>query len=425
MQGLPATVITYRSRGLLPHVFTLTPERAVILCGTICGRLRAPRLLTGALPYAVRTFLPLRRNGERDDPVGSGVKVGIKKKDIFTGYSRAMRIGSIMLAIFVVVCPAWLRGQNKFVFERPEMGSPFTITLYMHDSATAAGAAAAAFHLADSLNAILSDYIDSSEINRLSASSGQGRYVPVSPPLFDILHRSLMAATLSHGSYDVTVGPVVRLWRKARKSKVFPSPDSIRSALARTGYRYLHLDTVARAVWLEKPGMLLDIGGLGKGFVAQAALDLLQVRYGVGSAMVNAGGKIVLGPAPPGRPGWTIGINAPGEKEKILSRLLVLQSISVATSGDIYQYVEFNGRRYSHIVDPRTGIGLTRRRNVTVIAHDGATADWLATACSILSFRQSLRLIRRFPGAALMVTGQGKHKIRAWYSADFDNYLKK
>jgi thiamine biosynthesis lipoprotein len=171
--------------------------------------------------------------------------------------------------------------------------------------------------------------------------------------------------------------------------------------------------------------MQLDIGGLGKGFVAQAALDLLRERYGVAQAMINAGGKIVMGPAPADRQGWIIGINAPEEKERILPRMLVLQKIAVATSGDIYQYVEFNGRRYSHIVDPRTGIGLTRRRNVTAIAGDGATADWLATACSIMPFRQSLRLIRQFPGAALMVTEQRKEKIRARYSPGFEDYLKK
>jgi len=315
-------------------------------------------------------------------------------------------------------------GQQKYVFERAEMGSPFTITMYASDSVTATRLAQAAFQLADSLNALLSDYIDSSELNRLSASSGQGRYVPVSPPLFDILRRSLVAAQMSKGSYDVTIGPVVRLWRIARRTKIFPSPDAIRAARARTGYRYLHLDTAAQSVWLEKAGMQLDIGGLGKGFVAQEALDLLRER-GVQVAMINAGGKIVTGPAPPGREGWLIGINAPGEKERIMPRMLVLQMMAVATSGDIYQYVELAGRRYSHIVDPRTGIGLTRRRNVTAIAGDGATADWLATACSILSFKESLRLIRRFPGAALLVTEQRKGAIREWHSDNFSDYLKK
>jgi FAD:protein FMN transferase len=333
------------------------------------------------------------------------------------------RIDMKRLVIIALFMANTASGQKKYVFERPEMGSPFTITIYSADSVAAARAAAAAFGKADTLNEVLSDYIDSSEINRLSATSGQGRYVVVSPPLFDILRRSLDAARLSHGSYDITLGPVVRLWRAARKTKQFPDRDSIRAALARTGYGFLHLDTVNRSVWLEKPGMRLDVGGLGKGFVAQAALDLLR-QYGFPSAMVNAGGKIVTGESP-GKDGWLIGINAPGEKERILPLLLRLNECSVATSGDIYQYVEWNGKYYSHIIDPKTGIGITRRRNVTAIAGDGTTADWLATACSILSFRQSLRLIRRLPGAALFVTEKRKGRIDEKSSARFKNYLVK
>src|SRR5260221_3407630 len=132
-------------------------------------------------------------------------------------------------------------GQKKYIFEHPEMGSPFTITIYATDSMAAAGAAAAAFRKADTLNGLLSDYIDSSEINRLSATSGQGRFVPVSAPLFAILQRSLEAARLSGGSYDITIGPVVKLWRTARKTRIFPNADSLKAALQKTGYRYVHL----------------------------------------------------------------------------------------------------------------------------------------------------------------------------------------
>ncbi|MHA4811374.1 FAD:protein FMN transferase [Flavitalea flava] len=320
------------------------------------------------------------------------------------------------------------RSQKKYVFERPEMGSPFTISLYGPDSPTdslrVTEAAAAAFRKSDSLNGILSDYLDSSEINRLSATSGQGRYVMVSAPLFDIIQRAQTAARLSKGSYDITIGPVVQLWRKSRKTQLFPDVVALRGALDRTGYPYLHLDTSAHSVWLEKTGMKLDVGGLGKGFVAQAALDLLR-QYGFPCAMVNAGGKIVTGQAPPGKTGWTIGINAPGEKERILPLFLSLAGYSVATSGDIYQYVEFGGKRYSHIVNPKTGIGLTRRRNVTAIAGDGTTADWLATACSILSLRQSFRLIRQFPGAALYVTEIKNGKLFQKNSNNFRSYLIK
>ena len=168
--------------------------------------------------------------------------------------------------------------------------------------------------------------------------------------------------------------------------------------------------------------MKLDLGGLGKGYVAAAVLRVLG-RNGFFCAMVNAGGKIVTGKSPPGKEGWLIGINAPEEKEAILPRLLLLKEISVATSGDIYQYAVFNGRRYSHIVNPKTGIGLTRRRNVTAIAADGTTADWLATACSILSVRKSFRLIKTIPGAALLITERKKNgKIIEKGSPNFRNY---
>jgi len=316
------------------------------------------------------------------------------------------------------------RCQKKYVFEQPEMGSPFTITLYCDDAARASLAAAAAFKKAEALNEILSDYQDSSEINRLSQTSGQGRYVRVSAPLFDILQRALEAGRLSRGAYDISVGPLVKLWRAARKTKVFPNADSIKSALQNTGYRYIHLDSIKQAVMLEHKGMMLDAGGLGKGFVAAAALEVLD-QNGIDCAMVNAGGKIVTGQPPPGKQGWLIGINAPEEKETLLPQLLLLKEMSVATSGDIYRYVEFNGKRYSHIVDPATGIGVTRRKNVTAIARDGCTADWLATACSILSTRKSMKLIKKIPGAALLITERKGGGIRERSSSNFKDYLNK
>ena len=329
------------------------------------------------------------------------------------------RLG-LLLGWILAVLPAF--SQKKYSFVRRAMGSPFTITIATDDSLGAARAASNAYGLVDSLNHILSDYIDSSEINRLSATSGQGRYVPVSASLFDILDRAQTAARLTDGGYDITIGPVVRLWRKARKTGIPPVRREIAAALQHCGYRYLHLDTANRSVWLEKAGMQLDVGGLGKGFVAQAVLDRLR-SAGFIQTMVNAGGKIVTGPPPAGQSGWIIGINAPGEKEQLLPIYLSLDKMSVATSGDIYQFMEWKGRRYSHIIDPHTGLGLTRRRNVTAIAADGTTADWLATACSILSYRRSLRLIRNFPGAALLVTEKRQGKIIQKSSVIFNQYL--
>ena len=333
----------------------------------------------------------------------------------------------IQIFIFLTVYIASIQqsvAQKKYVFESAKMGSPFSVTICADDSIKASAAANAAFKKADTLNSILSDYIDSSEINRLSATSGQGRYVHVSAVLYDIINISMQAAKLSHGSYDITIGPVVRLWRQARKSKVFPHKDSIAIALQSTGYKYLHLDSANQSIWLEKAGMRLDIGGLGKGFVAQIALNLIR-DSGFASSMVNAGGKIVIGDAPPGTKGWLIGINVPEEKQAIMQQLLVLKNTAVATSGDVYQNLEFNGKKYSHIVNPKTGIGLTHSSNVTAIAPGGAIADWLATACSILTTKKALALIKKFNGGALLISRVENERIVQQSSLGFEELLYK
>lgn len=330
-------------------------------------------------------------------------------------------ISIFFIAVFISIQS--LRAQQKFVFEKPAMGSPFTISIFANDSAKAAQTAASAFHCADSLNAIFSDYIDSSELNRLNATSGQNSYVPVSEALFDILKYSLAAARLSGGSYDISMGPVVKLWRNARKEKALPNRDSLKMALRKVGYQYIHLNEVQKSVWLEKKGMLLDLGGLGKGYVAQAALNVIQSK-GFKSAMVNAGGKIAIGEAPPGRDGWRIGITVPEEKEELMPHLLLLKNTSVATSGDIYQHLDVNGKRYSHIIDPKTGLGITWQRNVTVIAKDGTISDWLATACSVLSEKKSFQLIKKFPGAALLISEMKDDKLIQKSSSNFKDYLE-
>lgn len=335
-------------------------------------------------------------------------------------FSRVKFISILLLSFFVST--QILYAQRKFVFEQPKMGSPFTISIFATESLSAARAAHEAFQCADSLNAIFSDYIDSSELNRLNATCGQGRYIPVSAALFDILKYSLEAARLSEASYDISMGPVVKLWRQARREKKLPDSDSLKDALRKVGYRFIHLDSVHRSVWLERAGMHLDLGGLGKGYVAQAAFKTIQAA-GFDCAMVNAGGKIVIGEAPPGRDGWRIGITVPEEREKIMSRLLLLKNTSVATSGDVYQHLDINGKRYSHIIDPKTGLGVTWQRNVTVIAKDGTISDWLATACSVLPAKKAFKLVKHF-NAALLITELKNGKLTEQSSSNFKSHFE-
>jgi thiamine biosynthesis lipoprotein len=284
----------------------------------------------------------------------------------------------------------------------PKMGSPFAIILYSDDSVKAGNLAQQCFSLVDSFNLIFSDYIDSSELKKLSASAGLGTLpINVSPALFDILMLSKNAYNKSGKAFDITIGPVVKLWREARKTKQFPAPYLVQSARKLTGFENIHIDSVNKLVRLTKRGMQLDLGGIAKGYIAQKIIDFLLAQQ-VNCALVNAGGDIVMSSAPPGSAGWRIGTNVPETSDELLPQLLLMQNEAVATSGDVYQFIENGGKRYSHIIDPRSGYGVTFQRNVTVIANDGATADWLATACSVLSTDAAKRLAMQLDAEVLI-----------------------
>lgn len=331
--------------------------------------------------------------------------------------------GKYNLSVLFLGLIPWLtsQGQQKYLFQEPKMGSPFTIIIYGDDSAKAAEAARAAFLKVDTLNYYFSDYLDNSELSKLSRSSGSGKYVPVSAELFDLLKRSKEASRLSQGSFDITIGPLVKLWRRARKEKTFPRSDSLKAALAFTGYRHILLRTKQQAVKLDMPGMQLDLGGIAKGYAATEALNVLRTK-GFPCAMVNAGGDIAAGAPPPGRKGWRIGIGIPEKTDGYLPETVSLKYRAVATSGDVYQRLSWQGKQYSHIIDPKTGLGITTPRNVTVIATDGATADWLASACSILPVKKALRLVHKLPHTELYIVEKRSDTLYRIASPGFQDF---
>jgi thiamine biosynthesis lipoprotein len=175
------------------------------------------------------------------------------------------------------------------------------------------------------------------------------------------------------------VGPVVKLWRRARRTQRLPDPDDLKQALALVGYQKMRLDPRARTVQLLVPGMQLDLGGIAKGYAADEALKVLE-RRGIQRALVAAGGDIAVSGPPPDAEGWSIGIAPLEDPDSKPSRYLVLKDAAVSTSGDAEQYVEIDGVRYSHIVDPHTGVGLIGRRSATVVARRGIMADSLTKA---------------------------------------------
>ncbi len=306
-----------------------------------------------------------------------------------------------MLGAGIPTTPPGQPTLTRFEFDRVEMAVPIKLALYAPDSAAANRAAEAAFDRIRRLNRVFSDYDPESELRRLCDTAGEGRATPVSGELWRVLCVAEKLSHRSEGAFDVTVGPVVRLWRRARRQHELPDIESVRQARELVGYQLVRLDPKQQAVELLKRGMRLDLGGIAKGFVVDEALAVLR-KQGIGRAMVHAGGDIGLGDPPPDKPGWTIGV-APVGPEGPPTLYLSLSRCSTATSGDIWQYVEIGGKRYSHIVDPKTGLGLTDRILVTVVAPDGITADGLATAVSVLGPDKGLKLVEETPGAAALI----------------------
>ena len=312
---------------------------------------------------------------------------------------------------------------KKYVFTQPKMGSPFNIVIYSLDSANAAKASVKIFSLIDTLNEIYSDYLPNSELNRLCTKAGTGKWMKVSEPLFSILQKSYRASEVSSGSFDITVSPVVRLWRTARRLKRIPDRDSLQAAMKVVGYKYIEIDSAHKKIRLQKRGMQLDLGGIGQGEMAQRAYNRLK-ELGFPYSLIDVSGDVVAGSVPPEINGWKIAVNLP-ESEELMNQQLLLKNKSVTTSGDVYQYLELNGVRYSHIIDPATGWALTNSRNVTVISTNGTDADWLTKACTILPIDKALQLVAKFPSTEVQIAVLKDNKPFYYRSPGFmRNFMK-
>jgi FAD:protein FMN transferase len=273
------------------------------------------------------------------------------------------------------------------------MGVDARIVVYAKDRATAETACAAAFERFAELDTIMSDYRPTSELMRLCAKAG-GPPVNVSRDLFIVLQRAQEVARRSGGAFDVTCGPLIALWRKARKTHIVPTSQEIAHARALTGWRKLRLDAKRRTARLLIPGMKLDLGGIAKGYADDCAQQVLK-KHGIRSALVEAGGDIVVSGSPPGTDGWRIQVaNAGGKTAPIKT----FANVAVSSSGDTEQYVTIGGRRYSHVVDPRTGWALTSRVQSTIVAPNGLTSDSLSTAVSVLGEKRGRALVKTYPG---------------------------
>lgn len=269
------------------------------------------------------------------------------------------------------------------------MGVGVRIKLYAESEAHAEKAARAAFDRFAELEQSMSDYRPSSEINQFT--SGQR----VSKDLFTVIEQGQKIAKLSSGAFDITASPLVQLWRTTRATQVLPTPEALAAAKARVGYQHIEFNSKTRAVIFGIPNLKLDLGGIAKGYAADQALAALK-RKGVAHALVQAGGDIAVSGPPPGEKGWRI--HVPFQTEPIS-----VKNAAISTSGDLNQFVEIAGVRYSHIIDSTTGLGVTNRVVCTVIAPLGLISDPVATAVCAMDGRDTAVFTKAFRGLKIHV----------------------
>ncbi|MEJ5383876.1 MAG: FAD:protein FMN transferase [Fimbriimonadales bacterium] len=285
---------------------------------------------------------------------------------------------------------------RRFAYTQIRMGVDTPIVVYAAQEAQAVEACRAAYTRISELEQQMSDYRVDSELNLLCRDA-VGRWRRVSRELFYVLWRAHRLAQQTDGAFDPTVGALVRLWREARRTGQLPDPQTLQAARARSGYRLMELCLRRRAVRLKVEGMQLDLGGIAKGYACDHALRVLR-RYGITRALIQMGGDIAAGDPPPDAPAWRIALAEGGET--------TLARGALSTSGSTEQFVEIGGARYAHIIDPRTGLGLTRLILARVRARDGITADSLATAAAVLGKSGIQRLQRLYKGAQIEVWEQ-------------------
>jgi thiamine biosynthesis lipoprotein len=313
---------------------------------------------------------------------------------------------------------------ERYEFERPEMGMSFRIVMYALAQTNAQAASEAAFERIKQLNDIMSDYDEESELSKLSRLSGTGRAIPVSPDLWFVLSRAQDLAERSGGAFDVTVGPLVNLWRRARRQHKLPDPDRLMQARQAVGYQHVRLDPKAHTVELLVPSMKLDLGGIAKGYAIGEALKTLRAQR-IERALVEGGGDVAVSNPPPGKKGWRFELSSLDVTNAPAVRFLSLKNVAISTSGDLYQRMEIDGKRYSHIVDPHTGIGLTDHSLVNVIAPESITADSLTKVVSVLGPQKGLRFIEQTPEVAARIMRDPDGKIETFESSRFSQYYER
>lgn len=299
------------------------------------------------------------------------------------------------LAVAIIGMLIWFSAKNRTVTIdggfRVTMGTVAHIMVTAQNQPQADQAIQAAFDTIFQVDELMSDYDPNSLLSQINQHAFQ-RPVAVEAALFEVLAAAKLYSCLSDGAFDITIGPVVQLWRQANDEGIAPTPEAIAKAKEAVGHESLILDAEKKTVRFAKDGMFLDLGGIAKGYAIDKAIETLQAA-GIKGAMVDIGGDLrCFGTPANGKPHWFIGLQDPQHEEDILMKLN-MDDRAVATSGDYRRFVMIGETKHSHIINPATADSAADLSSVTIIAQEAMAADALATAVTVMGDEKGLALI--------------------------------
>lgn len=285
------------------------------------------------------------------------------------------------------------------------MGTQVTVTVVAADRARGNAAIDAALAEVRRLDEMMSLYKGTSEINRVNSAAGKHPET-VSPEMIEVAEVAAQISELTGGAFDITIGPLVLLWQNRLRENKTPADPELAVAAQRVGYKNIVINKQASTLFLRKPGMLLDFGGVAKGYAADKAAQVLR-KHGIENGIVALAGDIrVMGRRPDNSP-WRITVQHPREQGKTLA-VLELSNKVVSTSGDYARFTIVQNKRYHHILDPRTGKPSQGMASVTLVGDNGALVDPLTTAIYILGMEKGLRLVNKLGLEAVLADDSGR-----------------
>ena len=281
------------------------------------------------------------------------------------------------------------------------MGNHFSFSVVSPDPGQGNACIAKGIEEVRRIEKLFTTFSEDSQTNLINRNAGI-KPVQVDPEVFSLIERSLKLSALTQGAFDITYGSMdKRFWNFNRTITALPDPVEARKTVKLINYRNVVLDQAAQTVYLKQKGMVIGFGGIGKGYAADRAKQVMR-KQGAGSGIVNAAGDLtVWGTQPNGDP-WTIGIADPDRKDLPFASLQ-LKDISVATSGSYEKYVVIDGVKYSHTIDPRTGYPVRGTKSVTIICPGAEIADAMATPVMVMGIKAGLNLVNQIKHMACLI----------------------